>query len=77
MRFVQSIAKHCIVMSADVICLVYVDNTLLFYKNKSDMEALKQKIKNNGILFRKEDSVAGYLGVRIDQCKDSTIHLTQ
>ena len=34
-------------------------------------------MKDDGMLFRDEDSVAGYLGVHIDWRKDSTIHLTQ
>ena len=77
MGFIQSIADPCVFMSADVICLIYVDDALLFYKNKSAMESLKLKMKNNGMLFRKEDSVAGYLGVHINRRNDSTICLTQ
>ena len=34
MGFVQSIADPCVYMSTDVVCLVYVDDALLFYKNK-------------------------------------------
>ena len=41
------------------------------------MESLKLKMKNNGMLFCKEDSVAGYLGVHIDQRNNSSIPLTQ
>ena len=77
MGFTQSIADPCVFMSADVLCLIYVDAALLFYKNKAAMESLKQRMRNNGMLFRDEDSVAGYLGVHIDRRKDSTIHLTQ
>ena len=50
---------------------------MLFYKNKAAMEALKQRMRNDSILFRDEDSIAGYLGVHINWHKDSTIHLTQ
>ena len=65
MNFVPSIADPCIFMSVDVICLIYVDDALLFYKNKTAMESLTLKMKNDGMLFREEDSVAGYLGVHI------------
>mmetsp|Transcript_1356 Transcript_1356/g.1519 ORF Transcript_1356/g.1519 Transcript_1356/m.1519 type:complete len:131 (+) Transcript_1356:163-555(+) len=34
-------------------------------------------MRNDGTLFRDEDSVVGYLGVHIDRREDSTIHLTQ
>ena len=61
MGFVQSIADPCVFISAGVICLIYVDDALLFYKNKLAMESLKLKMKNDGMLFFKEDSVAGYL----------------
>ena len=77
MGFVQSIADPCVFMFADVMCLVYVDNALLFYKSKLAMELLKQKMRDDGMLFCEEDSVAGYLGVHIDCREDSTIHLTQ
>ena len=41
------------------------------------MEELKIKMADKGMLFRKEDSVAGYLGVHIDHKKDNSIVLTQ
>ena len=34
-------------------------------------------MKNDSMLFRKEDSIAGSLGVHIECRKDSTINLTQ
>jgi hypothetical protein len=34
-------------------------------------------MKLEGMLFREEESVAGYLGVHIDRKDDGTIHLTQ
>ena len=41
------------------------------------MERLKKAIEAELIMFREEESVAGYLGVHID-CKDnSSIFLTQ
>ena len=40
-------------------------------------ESLKQKMRDDGMLFYNKDSVAGYLGVHIDCRKDSTIPLTQ
>ena len=60
MGFVQSITDPCVFMSADIVCLIYVDDALLFYKNKMAMESLKQKMRDDGMLFCKEDSVAGY-----------------
>ena len=77
MGFVQSISDPSVFMSAEVVCLVYIDDTLLFYESKQAMESLKQKMRDDGMLFYDEKSFAGYLGVLIDRRKDSTIHLTQ
>ena len=41
------------------------------------IESLKQKMRDDGMLFREEDSFAGYLGVHNDCREDSIIHLTQ
>ena len=34
MDFVQSIVDPCVFMSTDVVYLIYVNDALLFYKNK-------------------------------------------
>jgi hypothetical protein len=77
MGFVQSEADPCLFISSDIICLIYVDDALLFYKNKTSIDILTNKMKQEGMLFREEESVAGYLGVHIDRRNDGTIHLTQ
>jgi hypothetical protein len=65
MGFVQSKADPCLFISSDIICLIYVNDALLFYKDKSSITALVNKMKQEGILFREEESVAGYLGVHM------------
>jgi hypothetical protein len=77
MGFVQSEADPCLFISPDIICLIYVDDALLFYKDKQSIHTLTDKMKQEGMLFREEESVAGYLGVHIDRKDDGTIHLTQ
>jgi hypothetical protein len=77
MGFVQSEADPCLFISSDVICLIYVDDALLFYKDKKSIEILTNKMKQEGMLFREEESVAGYLGVHIDRRNGGSIHLTQ
>jgi hypothetical protein len=77
MVFVQSEADPCLFISSDIICLIYVDDALLFYKDKASITALVNKMKQEGMIFREEESVAGYLGVHIDRKDDGTIHLTQ
>ena len=76
--FVQSDADPCLFISADVICLIYVDDALLFYKNKSAVDNLTDKMTEQQIQFREEEDVAGFLGVHIaHNDDDGTIHLTQ
>jgi hypothetical protein len=77
MGFVQSEADPCLFISSDIICLIYVDDALLFYKDKASIDLLINKMKQEKMLFREEESVAGYLGVHIDRREDGTIHLTQ
>jgi hypothetical protein len=77
MGFYQSESDPCLFISNDIICLIYVDDALLFYKNKLSMATLVDKMKSEGMLFREEESVAGYLGVHIDRKDDGSIHLTQ
>jgi hypothetical protein len=77
MGFVQSEADPCLFISSDIICLIYVDDALLFYKDKESINVLIDKMKQERMLFREEESVAGYLGVHIDRRDDGTILLTQ
>jgi hypothetical protein len=77
MGFRQSDADPCLFISEDIICLIYVDDALLFYKDKKSIDELTNKMKQEKMLFREEESVAGYLGVHIDRRDDGTIHLTQ
>ena len=52
MGFVQSEADPCLFISADIICLIYVDDALLFYKDKQSIITLTDKMKLQGMLFR-------------------------
>lgn len=75
--FTQSEADPCLFISDDVICLIYVDDALLFYKDSAAVDRLTTKMTKEHIQFREEEDVAGYLGVHIDRKDDGTIHLTQ
>jgi hypothetical protein len=69
----------CLFISDKVICLVYVDDTLLFARDMADIdEVLRRLVEDEGMALEVEDSVAGFLGVHI-QRDDTTgeIELTQ
>ena len=75
--FAQSDADPCLSISEDVICLIYVDDVLFFYKDAAVIDRLTQAMKKDDIMFREEDSVDEYLGVLVDRKDDGSIHLTQ
>ena len=77
MEFYQSEADPCLCISKDVKVLVYVDDEFYFFKDTQAIVDLKIKMVDEGMIFREEDSVAGYLGVHIDRKKDNSIVLTQ
>jgi hypothetical protein len=52
------------------------NSPLLFYIDKESIITLTSKMKQEGMLFREEESFVGYLGVHIDRRNDGTIHLT-
>jgi hypothetical protein len=75
--FEQSMADQCLFISGTVVCLVYVDDTLLYAE---DMEAINVAIKaieDAEMHLEVEDDVAGFLGVLIDRKDNGTIHMTQ
>lgn len=69
----------CLFMSDKVICLVYVDDTLLYARNMEDINEVIEKLRNNHqMTLEVEDSVAGFLGVHIDRNEETgEITLTQ
>ena len=61
----------CLFISKKVICLTYVDDTLLYAKNDEDIdEVLRQLKEDRQMDLEVEDDVAGFLGVDIK--KDPT-----
>jgi hypothetical protein len=75
--FVQSEHDQCLFVSDKVICLVYVDDTLLYGPNMEDIDECIQALTDAGMNLEIEDDVAGFLGVHIDRRNDGTIHMTQ
>jgi hypothetical protein len=52
----------CLFISDKVICLVYVDDTLLFARDMADIdETLQQIADKQGMALEVQDNVAGFL----------------
>ena len=76
--FLQSKHDACLFYSARVICLVYVDDTLFFAREQSDIDQAIHDLREASELeITVEDDVAGFLGVMINRFKDGRIELTQ
>jgi hypothetical protein len=63
--FTSSDADPCLFISDKVICIVYVDNTLLYSPRKEYIDEMLIKLKAEVVDLEKEDSVAGFLGIHI------------
>lgn len=67
----------CLFISEKVICLTYVDDTLLYAKDMKDIdEVLRRLTDEQEMALEIEDDVAGFLGVQIKRHKDH-VSLTQ
>ena len=68
----------CLFISDKVVCLIYVDDTLLFARNQEDIdEVLYKLVEEQGMALEVEDSVAGFLGVLIKHKEDRSVELVQ
>jgi len=61
----QNDVDPCLFISDTVICVVYVDDTLLYAKNRADIDDVILKLKKLGMLLDPEDDASGFLGVDI------------
>jgi hypothetical protein len=60
----------CLFISDKVICLIYVDDTLLYAKDHADIdEVIRQLREERNMALEVEDDVAGFLGVDIRKDK--------
>ena len=74
----QSNLDPCLFLGKDVICLVYVDDCLLYAPKEEYIDSLLNKLKVDCELdLNVEDNVAGFLGVLVKRHEDGTLELTQ
>ena len=67
----------CLFISADIICLLYVDDSIFVYRHQEHMDDLVKRMDKAGMLFNEEDDIAGFLGVHLDRSQPGRIILTQ
>ena len=68
----------CLFISDKVICLCYVDDTLLFSPKQEWIDEVIQQLRQTDLTIEIEDDVAGFLGVQIKRNDAAgTVTLTQ
>ena len=76
--FAQSIADPCLFISpSTVICLIYVYDALIVYRDQQAVDKLAHDMKQKQMLSNVESDVARYLGVLIDRRPDGSINMRQ
>ena len=64
----------CLFISEKVICLVYVDDTLLYAKDPKDIDEVIERLsKERKMALEIEDDVAGFLGVDIKKDPETSV----
>jgi Reverse transcriptase (RNA-dependent DNA polymerase) len=68
----------CLFISDKVICLCYVDDTLLFAREQESIDEVIEQLRQTDLTIEIEDDLAGFLGVQIKRNDaDGTVTLTQ
>ena len=76
--FVSSEADPCLFISEKVICIVYVDDTLLFSPRPEYIDEVLSQLREEDLELEEEDDVAGFLGVNVERDSQSgEIRMTQ
>ena len=74
--FENSKAGPCLFYSDEAICLVYVDDTIIFAKDQNKIKSVIDSLKSE-FVWTDEGDVKSFLGVKITHHKDGTIDFTQ
>ena len=68
----------CLFISDNVICLVYVDDSIFVSRDVKYIDEAVQRLRDEAMALEEEDDVAGFLGVLIQRdSKAGTVTLTQ
>ena len=81
--FIQSKVDKCLFMKGDLVCLVYVDDTILAGPNLDNINreitgmGVSTKDQTHCFQLRDEGQVGDFLGIRIEKLRERKFHLTQ
>jgi len=74
--FKQSLIDPCLFIKDDIICLIYVDDTIFFAKNQEIIDDMISNLKKDFDLTDEGD-VDAFLGVQFDYLEDGQIKMSQ
>ena len=75
--FTQSEIDPCLYFKKDVICAIYVDDTIFWSPNESKIDSTISDLKALDFELTDERDVDSFLGVQIDTTKDGVVKMTQ
>ena len=75
--FKQSEHDPCLYCKDDVICVIYVDDTLFFSKDPSKVDKVISNLQKLNFELTDEGDVDAFLGIKVEQLEDGTIKMTQ
>ena len=75
--FHQSKIDPCLFLRQDAIIITYVDDCLIFMKEKDKIQELLNNLQKTFILTDEGEYVKAYLGLKVEKAKDGTITMSQ
>ena len=75
--FKQSEHDPCLYCKDDIICVIYVDDTLFFSKDPKKIDQIISNLKKLDFELTDEGDVEAFLGIQVDQLDDGTIKMSQ
>ena len=75
--FKQSEHDPCLYIKKNIVCVIYVDDTLFFAKDQSIIDTHIDALKGLDFDLTDEGDVDAFLGVKVDQQIDSSLKMSQ
>ena len=73
LNFIQSKVDPCLFYKNNIVCAIYVDDTIFWSPDESIIDTTISKIKSLNFDLADEGDVDSFLGVKIDTDEDGTI----
>ena len=75
--FKQNKVDPCLYLKVDIICSIYVDDTIFWSPNNSSIDKKISKLKDLNFDLMDEGDVDSFMGIKLDTADDKTITMSQ